>query len=162
MYYDKCGNKLHDKEDIIKLCHRISTMLKQEANANHANHKNRNISRSRSNKANSNDARESKDAAPCRQHDGAHQWKDCPDNWQSKNRNNDRQKVQHILPAPPLKVPTQTEKLEEKSKAWRVNPPMDSQWSASTSTMKPTIQKFNFKFFDGIFLGHQDFSNSIT
>jgi ABC-type iron transport system FetAB ATPase subunit len=40
-YYDKCDNELHNKEDIIELCRRISIMLKQEVFASCDNRDNR-------------------------------------------------------------------------------------------------------------------------
>jgi hypothetical protein len=111
-YYDKCGDNLRDKEEIIELCCRISTMLKREANAsfdNRENHENRNNSRPRGDKANSNHVTENRDAAPCRKHDGAHQWKDCPDNWRMTG-----QEIQHHPPTHLPRVPTQARELEEK------------------------------------------------
>ena len=114
-YYDKCGDNLRDKEDIIELCRRISTMLKREADANRDNREHRNSNRSRSNNTNSNDAREGRDAAPCRKHDGAHLWKDCPDNWKNKNRNNDSARNSASSPSPPSQNSSRKNRGEVKS-----------------------------------------------
>jgi hypothetical protein len=88
-FYDKGGEDLRDSKEIIELCRKITTFLKREANANRENTDNRNSRGSRSNRPTSNNGNGNGNSAPCRKHEGAHLWKDCPENWQNKNRGND-------------------------------------------------------------------------
>jgi hypothetical protein len=91
-FYDKGGEDLRDANEIIKLCRKITTFLKREHNVssnrtgsggqnNRTNSKGGNSGNNSSNNSNSS-------SAPCKKHDGAHLWKDCPDNWRNPNRNN--------------------------------------------------------------------------
>lgn len=92
-YLDKAGDELRDKEDIIALCARISYVLSAEVEAER---KRKQDERSRNNSGDnqnqngntnlSDEEKEKRDSAPCRKHNGAHQWKDCPENWHNKNR----------------------------------------------------------------------------
>lgn len=48
--------------------------------------------RSNGSDSNVNSNKASKDAVPYRKHNGAHQWKDCPENWQNKDHSNGNDK----------------------------------------------------------------------
>jgi hypothetical protein len=85
---DKASNELHDKDDIIALFQRISYIIYAEVEDEKLrNDKRNNQNHSRKNQL-SNKEKEKQDSAPRRKHDGAHQWKDCPENWHNKNRCN--------------------------------------------------------------------------
>lgn len=68
------------------LCARISYICGAEADSNY---KQKQKDKSQSNNENQNNLldkeKEKWDSTPCRKHDGAHQWKDCPENWHNKN-----------------------------------------------------------------------------
>lgn len=89
-FYDKDSDDLCDRVKIIDLCFRITTMLQREHDASSCkNLKSQNGNRSRNDKTTSGSNKDHKDAAPCRKHDEAHQWKDCPDIWHNKSSSND-------------------------------------------------------------------------
>jgi hypothetical protein len=85
-FYDKGGDELRDRNDILELCRRITTLLRRESDANNQPN-NRNGGRDRTNQGATNNAnnRERKNAAPCRKHNGAHTWGECPNNWRNQN-----------------------------------------------------------------------------
>ena len=89
--YDRGSEELRDSDNIINICHNITTFLKREADANCDNQDNRNSMRLRNNST-SNSNRESRDVAPCSKYDGEHQWKDCPDNWWNMKCSNNNAK----------------------------------------------------------------------
>lgn len=100
-YLDKGIDDLRDRDEILKECARITDVLDAEAEIERekknkqrnergdgGNHKNDN---EKSNPGNE----EKKQSQPCRKHDGAHLWKDCPDNWHNKNKDKDAEKQTH-------------------------------------------------------------------
>ena len=80
-FVDKGGKNLRDEEEIIDLCRDIKEVLSIERQKdrcyNHHNSGSHQLSA---------EEKEKHDSAPCRKHDGAHKWKECPDNWHNKNR----------------------------------------------------------------------------
>jgi hypothetical protein len=90
-FYDKGGEDLRNADEIIELCRKITTFLKREhnvsSNRTSSGGRHDRTSSSGRNGGNSN-SNASGNSAPCRKHDGAHLWKDCPDNWRNPNRNN--------------------------------------------------------------------------
>jgi hypothetical protein len=138
-FYDKGGEDLCDADEIIELCRKITASFKQEHNVsnNHSSNGGRN-NRTSSNSGNSN-SNTSRGSAPCRKHDGAHLWKDCPTTGATQTAAMPIQEMQAKPPTPILKVPAQGRELEGKSRVQRISdPPVDLQWSASTMTAKPT------------------------
>ena len=80
-FYDKGGEDLRDSNDIIKLCRKITTFLKREHNVSSSRNSNGNCNdKSSSNNGNSSNGNANGTSTPSRKHDGAHLWKDCPDN----------------------------------------------------------------------------------
>jgi hypothetical protein len=78
-YIDKGGKNLRDEEEIINLCRDIKEAQDIEYGQCQKG------SRGSSQTQPLTEEREKHDSAPCRKHDGAHQWKDCPENWHNKN-----------------------------------------------------------------------------
>ncbi len=79
-FVDKGRKNLCDEEEIINLCCNIKEVLNIKCQKDRfCNHHG-----STSNQV-SPEERERRDSAPCRKYNGAHKWKDCPDNWHNKN-----------------------------------------------------------------------------
>jgi len=138
-FYGKGGEDLHDSKEIIELCRKITTFLKREANANCENTNNRGSRGNRNDRPTANNGNGSSNSAPYRKHEGAHLWKDCPENWRNKIAAMTMLESPTKPPIQILKDLTQGKELEEKSRVQKIsNPLMDPQWSISTATAKPT------------------------
>ena len=100
-YNDKDGPDLTSKEDIIKLCRKITKNLneekevererKQKEKMRNEQKSNSSSSKNSSNNGNGNSDKEKKESAPCRIHDEAHKWKDCPNNFRNKANGGNKQ-----------------------------------------------------------------------
>jgi hypothetical protein len=86
-YVDKGGKLLREQEDIFELCRTISDVLSIEYEVQQQNNRPRsgNAGGNSSRNQGSTEDRKRKDNLPCRKHDGAHKWKDFPNNWRNKN-----------------------------------------------------------------------------
>lgn len=74
-FIDKGSKNLCNEEEIIDLCHDIKEVLNMECQKERfCNHHS-----SGSNQL-SPEEREKRDSAPCQKHNGAHKWKECPEN----------------------------------------------------------------------------------
>ena len=95
-YLDKGGAKLREKDEVIELAREISEILDAEYEVEQARKQkqnNRNTHNHYGSQGDSQPAKEKRDTAPCRKHDGKHKWKDCPDNWSNKDRNSAAQET---------------------------------------------------------------------
>ncbi|KAL3806193.1 hypothetical protein ACHAXA_010840 [Cyclostephanos tholiformis] len=94
-YVGEGGDDLEDRADILELMTQIDNKFKLKAEAaalerkanpkEHSNH-------SKGKEKSSGGGSKSRGKNPCRKHDGAHEWKDCPDYRPPNKTNDDRRR----------------------------------------------------------------------
>lgn len=95
-YIELGGDDLDDQSDILELMTQLDTKFRlkkqyalenEKAEKSHGSKHNGN--NGKSNGANSGNKGDKKGPNPCRRHDGAHDYKDCPDNKANRNKDKD-------------------------------------------------------------------------
>jgi hypothetical protein len=102
-YIESGGDDLEDQTDILELMTQLDTKFwlkkqfaEQEKKASGNNNNNNNNNRGKSNNQSGKNGKSGnggkKSTNPCRKHDGAHEWKDCPDNNNNKEKGQSKSK----------------------------------------------------------------------